>query len=88
MSSNKTTSKMVSMSSSETSVDYTTRMECLSDILDDKKTREPINSLQLSYVEHRKIQVSGATNYENMAKMQQDIENTPALKSIPVQHVD
>ena len=79
MSSNKTASKIVSMSSSEVSVDYTTRMECLNNVLDDKETRKPIDSSQLSYVEHREIQISGATNYKNRARIQQGIENMPAL---------
>ena len=44
MSSNKTASKMISISSSEVSVDYTTRIECLNNVLDDKETRKPIDS--------------------------------------------
>ena len=84
MSSNKTASKMVSIFSSKISVDYTTRMECLNNVLDDKETRKPIDSSQLSYTKHREIQISRATNYENRARMQQGIENMPALKSISV----
>ena len=88
MSSNKTASRMVSISSSKISVNYATRMEHLNNISDNEKTREPIDSSQLSYVEYRKIQVSGVTNHENRAKMQQDIENMPALKSTSIQCVD
>ena len=50
MYSNKTSSRTVSMSSSETSVDYATRMEWLNNLPDNKETRELINSSQLSYV--------------------------------------
>jgi len=55
MSSNKTAFRTISMSSSEPSVNYTTRMECLNDVPDNKKTRKPIDSSQLSYAEHREI---------------------------------
>jgi len=68
--SNKTTSRTVFMSSSEASVNYATRMEYLNNVPDDEETREPINSSQLSYTEHRKVQVSRATNHENRARMQ------------------
>ena len=72
MSSNKAASRMVSMSSSKTSEDYTTRVEHLNNIPDNEKTRELINSSQLSYTEQEKmeIQVSKATNYENRVKKQ------------------
>ena len=49
---NKTAFRMVSMSSSKALVDYTIKMECLNNVSDDEKTREPINSSQLSYAEH------------------------------------
>ena len=90
MSSNKAASRMVSMSSSKTSEDYTTRVEHLNNIPDNEKTRELINSPQLSYTEQEKmeIQVSKATNYENRVKKQQGVENAPVLKFIPTQHVD
>ena len=51
MSSNKTTSRMVSMSSSEASEEYTSRMEHLNNLPDDEEIREPIGSSQLFYVE-------------------------------------
>ena len=68
--SNKTASRTVFMSSSKTSVNYATRMEYLNNVPDDEETREPIDSSQLSYTEHRKVQVSRATNHKNRARMQ------------------
>ena len=41
MSSNKTSSRTVSMPSSETSVDYTTKIEHLNNLPDNKDTRVP-----------------------------------------------
>ena len=68
--SNKTSSRSVSMSlSSDASVNYTTRIEQLNDVPDNEETREPIDSLQLSYTELKKIQVSGATNYDNRMRI-------------------
>jgi len=59
MPSNKATSRMVSMSLSKVSEDYATRVECFNNIPipNDKKTREPINSSQLSYMEQRKTKI-------------------------------
>ena len=57
MFSNKATSRMVSMSSSKVSEDYATRVECSNNIPNDKETRKPINSSQLSYMEHRKTEI-------------------------------
>jgi len=71
-----------------TSVDYATRMECLNNVPDNEETREPIDSSQLSYAEHRKVHISGIINHKNRARMQQGIENKPTLKSTPVQCVD
>jgi len=66
---------------SEASVDYATRMEWLNNVPDNEKTRELIDSSQLSYVEPKEIQVSGATDHENRARMQQGVENMSALMS-------
>ena len=46
-------------------MDYATRMEWLNDISDEVKTRDPINSSQLSYTELKETQVNRATDYEN-----------------------
>ena len=62
MTSNKTSSRTVSMSSSEILVDYTTRMEQLNNVPDNEEIREPIDSSQLSYEEPKEIQVSGTTD--------------------------
>ena len=68
--SNKTSSRSVSMSlSSDVSVNYATRIEWLNDVPDNEETREPIDSSQLSYAELKKIQVSGATNYDNKMRI-------------------
>ena len=68
--SNKTSSRSVSMSlSSDVSVNYATRIEWLNDVPDNEETREPIDSSQLSYAELKKIQVSGATNYDNRMRI-------------------
>ena len=88
MTSKKMASRTVSMSLSEASVDYATKMEHLNDIPDNVETREPIDSSQLSYAEPKKIQVSGATDHENRARMQCGLENAPALMSTLPQHVD
>jgi len=70
MTSNKMSSRTVSMSSSEASVDYATKMEQLNDVPDNAETREPIDSSQLSYAEPKEIQVSGTTDHENRVRMQ------------------
>ena len=88
MTSNKMSSRTISMSSSEASVDYATRMEWLNNVPDDEETREPINSSQLSYTELKEIQVSGATDQVNRVRMQWGVENAPALISTWVQCVD
>ena len=49
ISSNKLSSRMVSISSSEISVDYTTRMKRLNNLPDFFIIKEPIDSSQLSY---------------------------------------
>ena len=68
--SNKTSSRSVSISLlSDVSVNYATRIEWLNDISDNEETRELIDSLQLSYAELKKIQVSGATNYDNKMRI-------------------
>jgi len=85
---NKPASRTISMFSSKTSVDYATRMEWLNDISEEVETRDPINSLQLSYAEPKKIQVNKTTDYKNMACLQQDIEDMPALNSTLLQCVD
>ena len=70
MTSNKISSRTVSISSSKILVDYATRMEQLNNVPDNEKTREPIDSLQLSYAEPKEIQVSRATDHENRVRMQ------------------
>ena len=49
MTSNKLSSKTVSISSSKALVDYATKMEHLNDFSENKETRELVNSSQLSY---------------------------------------
>jgi len=49
MYSNKTSSRTVSMSSSEALVNYTTRIEQLNNLPDNEEIRESIDSSQLSY---------------------------------------
>ena len=67
LTSNKNSSRTISMSSSEALVDYATKMKQLNKISDKVVFREPINSLQLSYAEEKKIQVSRTTDYDNRA---------------------
>jgi len=67
---NKTTSRTVFMSLSETSVNYATRIEQLSDISDKGDIRDPIDSSQLSYAEIKEVQVSRATDHNNRACLQ------------------
>ena len=55
MTSNKSTSKMVSMSLSKTLVEYTIRIEHLNDVLDNKEVKDLINSSQLSYAKLNEI---------------------------------
>jgi len=86
--SNKMSSRTVSMSSSETLVNYTTKMKQLNNVPDKEETREPTDSSQLSYAEPKEIQVSKATNYENKVCIQQGNENVPALTSKQIQYVD
>ena len=64
---NKAALRMVSISSSKISVDYTTKIKYLNNVSDDEEIRELIDSSQLSYTEQREkeIQVSKATNYKN-----------------------
>ena len=45
MSSNKLSSRMVSMSSSKASVDYATRIERLNNFLNNEEVKEPIDNL-------------------------------------------
>ena len=86
--SNKVISRTISMSSSEASVDYATRIEHLNNISDNVKIRDLIDSSQLSYTEPKKIQINGTTDHRNRVCSQQDIENMPALNSTPIQCVD
>ena len=88
MTSNKITFKTISIFLSKISVNYATRLEYLNDISDDIKIRDPIDSLQLSYSEPKKIQINRATDYKNRTCSQQDIENMLALNSTPIQYVD
>ena len=82
--SNKTTSRTVSMSSSEASVNYITRMEQLNDISDKGNIRDSINSLQLSYAKTKEVQVRRTTDHDNSICPQQSIESTPALLFTPL----
>ena len=85
MISNKNSSRIISMSSSETSVDYATRIEWLNNVFEETVFKELIDSLQLSYAN---IQISRTTNHENRACPQCGNANVPALKSTPPQCVD
>ena len=86
--SNKTTSRTVFISSSEASVNYTTRIEQLNEISDKGNIRDSIDSLQLSYAKMKEVQIRRATDHDNSMCPQQSIESTPALLSTPPQHVD
>ena len=86
--SNKNHSRTVSMTSSEASVDYATRMERLNDVSEKTAHKKPIDSLQLSYANNKDIQISRIADYENRVCLQHDSVNTPAFKSTPTQHVD
>ena len=88
MTSNKNSSRTVSISSSKASVDYTTKIEQLNDISEETVFKELIDSSQLSYVDEEEIQVSRITDHENRACPQCDNSNVPALKSTLPQHVD
>ena len=85
---NKTTSRTISMSLSKASVDYATRIEWLNDISEKVETRDPINSLQLSYTEPKKIQINKTTDHKSIACLQQGIEDMPALNSTLLRCVD
>jgi len=88
MTSNKNSSRTVSISSSKASVDYATKIEQLNDISEETVFKELIDSSQLSYVDEEEIQVSRITDHENRACPQCDNSNVPALKSTLPQHVD
>ena len=70
LTSNKNSSRTVSMSLSKVSVDYATKIEWLNDISDKVAFKKPINSLQLSYAKEKKIQVSKTTNHNNRRCLQ------------------
>ena len=65
MTSNKNSSKTVSMFSNKASVDYTTRVEQLNNVSEETVFKEPIDSLQLSYMNEEEIQISRTTDHEN-----------------------
>ena len=65
MTSNKNSSRTVSMFSSKVFVDYATKMERLNNVSEETVFKELIDSLQLSYVDKEDIQVSRATDHEN-----------------------
>jgi len=89
MTSNKNSSRMVSISSSKVSVDYATKIEQLNDDISEETVfKKLIDSLQLSYINEEEIQVSRVTDYENRACPQCDNSNVPALKSTLPQRVD
>ena len=50
MTSNKPSSRTVSIFSSEALMNYVTRIECLNNFSENKETRRPINSFQLLYM--------------------------------------
>ena len=81
MTSNKNSSRTISMFSSEISVDYTTKIKRLNNISDETIFNKSVDSLQLSYADKNKIQVSRATNHENRVCSQYGNANVPALKS-------
>ena len=86
--SSKNPSKTVSMSSSKASVDYATRVERHNNVSMEIAYKEPIDSLQLSYVDKKDIQVSRTTDNKNRTCPQYGSANVLALKSTPTQHVD
>ena len=63
--SNKSTSRTVSISSSKVLVEYAIRLEHLND-----KNKDLIDSSQLSYAELKEIQINWATNHENKIYLQ------------------
>ena len=87
MTSNKHSSRTVSMFSSKILVNYTTRMKQLNNVSDKAVFKEPVDSLQLSYTDENEIQVSRATNHENRIYLQYGNTNVPVLKSTPLQYV-
>ena len=68
--SNKSASRTVSISSSKVLVEYAIRLEHLNDNLDNDKNKDLIDSSQLSYAELKEIQVNWATNHENKIYLQ------------------
>ena len=86
--SNKNPSRTVSMTLSEASVDYTTRIERLNNVSEEIAHKKLIDSLQLSYMDNKDIQVSRAADHENSAYPQRSSANALALKSTPTQYVD
>ena len=53
MSSDNNTFRTISMSLSEASVDYATRLEWCNNLMDKEEVRNPIDSFQLSYTNER-----------------------------------
>ena len=79
--SNKTSSRTVLMSSSEALVNYATKMEQLNNLPNNKETREPIDSSQLSYIAsgEQGNQVSKVANSSSSRKQQYVINEDLAL---------
>jgi len=65
MTSNKNSSRIVSMSSSKVLVDYATKMKQLDNVSEETIFKELIDSSQLSYVNEEEIQISKTTDHEN-----------------------
>jgi len=65
MTSNKNSSRIVSVSSSKVLVDYATKMEQLDNVSEETIFKELIDSSQLSYVNEEEIQISKTTDHEN-----------------------
>jgi len=84
MSSNKSSSKMVSISSSEALVDYTTRIERLNNLSDNKKVRGSIDNSQLFYAatKGQGNQVSKAADFSSSSEQQRVFNENPALNRV------
>ena len=81
MSSNKLSSRMVSMSSSKASVDYATRIERLNNFLNNEEVKEPIDNLQLFHmaIGGQDNQVSKVANSSSSREQQHVFNKNLAL---------
>ena len=86
--SNKNPSRNASMTLSEVSVNYVTRIERLNSVFEETVYKKLIDSSQLEYVNKEDIQVSRAADYKNRAYPQCSSTNKLALKSTPTYCID